>query len=270
MWNKALRMIDGASDPPFTVVSRRLKALPNGDFTPAAEISFGPGAAASGLFTALKSSDLQTLIAVLSLVNANGRVRPTCHLVAAALKISAPHAFIRLLRLTAIKWRGQPLLVRVGSFGDMVVYVPSAQIIAQRLAPKEPLVPEDDNIIVGAGRDRVYAESRARYARKREDVERELVETHGWPFSEESEVYADYMREPEPNLIGDDRHARQRLMRLGVDHKTADDLVRRFGRDRVARQVAYLPFRKAKDKVKLLVSSVEGDYEPPSILSDKR
>ena len=265
MWTRAGAIIAGAADPPFTIVHRRTLALPGGHFTPAAEVSIGPGSAASGLFAALGPHDLQTLLAVVSLVTTNGWVRPTCHQVAAALGVTRVHAFVRLMRLTKRTWRGKPVIVRVGPWGGMVVYIPSSEIVAQRLGPLEPLTPEPDRTVRAAGREAVIEASRKSYARPRADVERELAEAHGWPFSEEAEVYAEFMREGEPALAGEDRQARQRLARLGVDQRTAERLVREYGRDRVVRQIAYLPHRKAKDKAKLLVSSIESDYAPPPL-----
>jgi hypothetical protein len=261
--------IQGASDAPFTVVNRRTKPEVNGDFVPGAEVSFSKGSAASGVFKHLSAVELQTLMAVLSLVDANGRVRPTCYQVSVVLGQLPLVTYARLKHLTRKVWRGKPVLVRVGSWGDIVVYVPSSELIAHRLGPKET-AEEPSNGIAGAGRDKVIEWSRSQYARKREDVERQLVEDNGWEFWEEGSVSKDYMKEVEPHLSGDDRHARQRLMRLGVDIKTADSLVRKFGRDKIAMQVAYLPYRRFKevDKVKVLIASIEGNYPmPPELKS---
>lgn len=248
------------ANPPFTVVNRRADAKANGEFTSIAEASFDVGLLSSGLLAALSGTNAKTLIAVLSTVTANGRVCAPPHLVARTLGVPVVVARARLLALSMRSWRGRRIVFGIGD-GANAGYSVSPEIVGQRLGPLEYVDTEPRTIAV-AGRD-VFQHAREKYSRPRAEVERELASVHGWVLPEEYAVAAGMAREPEPALGTDGRHVRERLMRHGVDRHATDDLVRRCGRDRVARQIAYLPYRRAKAPTRALVSAIAADWEPP-------
>jgi hypothetical protein len=95
-------------------------------------------------------------------------------------------------------------------------------------------------------------------------VESEIDRENGGMLPEERDAAHRTSREIASALEAGGRHVRERLVKHGVDYRVADSLVRKHGRDKVARQIAYLPYRKAKNPAKILVSSIEDDYERPS------
>jgi hypothetical protein len=83
-------------------------------------------------------------------------------------------------------------------------------------------------------------------------------------LAEEIAMAEQVRKDMQSSLTGDDLHVRERLIKHGVHHKMAELLVKRHGRDAVARQIAYLPHRKnVKSPAKILVSSIEGDWDAP-------
>lgn len=57
------------------------------------------------------------------------------------------------------------------------------------------------------------------------------------------------------------------LVEAGLSHRKALEIVNRFDHDRILRQIHWLPYRNAKVPASLLVSAIEQDYEPPSLLA---
>ena len=261
MWFRRKAFPKPGANPPFTAVTRRTKAKSNGSHLPLAEVSFDRGLLSSGLLARLSGTDAKTLLAILSTVTANGRVCAPTVLVARALGVPAFVAKARLVALSLRTWRGRPVVYRVGD-GASTGYSLSPEIVGQRLGPLER---EDDpeRVIVAAGRHAVVEHARQRYSKPKDEVEAELAAAYGWVLPEEIEAARATVKEPEPTLERDERHAKERLIKHGVEPLVADDLVRRYGRDRVARQIAYLSFRKAKTPAKVLVSAIAGDWEPP-------
>lgn len=249
------------ANPPFTVVNRRANAKKNGEFTSIAEVSLDRGLLSSGLLARLSGTDAKTLLAILSTVTANGRICAPPILVARALGVPVFVAQARLIALSMRTWRGRRIAFKIGD-GANSGYTLSPEIIGQRLGPMET-ASDSGQVIAVAGREAVIAHVRETYSRQRVQVEAELASLNGWVLPEEIEAASAASREREPALTQDERHAKERLIRHGVELRVADDLIRRYGRDRVARQIAYLPYRKAKTPAKVLVSAIVGDWQPP-------
>jgi hypothetical protein len=53
-------------------------------------------------------------------------------------------------------------------------------------------------------------------------------------------------------------------MQAGVSDKVLVDLLVAYPLDLIERQLRYLPYRKAKKPVSLLVAAIQNDYEPPA------
>lgn len=58
-----------------------------------------------------------------------------------------------------------------------------------------------------------------------------------------------------------------KLVEAGLSSRKALEIVNRFDQDRILRQVHWLPYRNARVPASLLVSAIEQDYEPPSLLA---
>ena len=263
MWFRRRGIPRPGSNPPFTVVSRRADATPAGYFTPMAEIAFSRCLAASGLLSRLSATEAKTLLAVLSIVTPNGRISATARQVADAIGVPVPVAVVRLLALSRRRWRGRHVIFSVDGGGGLSAYVPSPEIVGQRLGPLETET-RVDRAAPGAGSEAVVQASRQRYARPRSVVEAEIERENGGMLPEERDAARMASQEIASTLEDADRHVRERLVKHGVDYRVANDLVRKHGRDRVATQIAYLPYRKAKNAAKMLVSSIEDDYDTPA------
>jgi hypothetical protein len=253
----------------FVVVHRRTQATKSGLFTPQASVELGPAAAVSKVLAQLSARDLQTLIAVLSLVSANGHINPTSQRVAEVLRIPRVAASIRLHHLAGRYVYGQRVLHVIPHRG-FSTFVPSESFVGLRLAPLEPADQTVAPALRLAGRERVIELSRKRFANNRVVVEQSLAERHGWVLPSELQAHARYTAEPKPLLDGEDLHVRSRLIRLGVEFYAADALVRTYGRDACARQIAVLPYRKSASPTKLLIASIQHNYAPPPVPAETK
>ncbi len=61
----------------------------------------------------------------------------------------------------------------------------------------------------------------------------------------------------------------ERLVEAGLSHRKAVEVVNRFDADRILRQLHWMPYRNAKVPASLLISAIEQDYEPPSLLASE-
>ena len=105
------------------------------------------------------------------------------------------------------------------------------------------------------GREAVVAYSRARYAKTREEVERQIGEMMGWG---------------PPAFAGDDpavadgkRQAFQAMTGFGMPKEQALDLLGRFDLAAIESQLTWLPQRNAKNPARFLAAAIDGGYDPP-------
>ena len=125
-------------------------------------------------------------------------------------------------------------------------YALSRTIVGIEQAPSEQLQPTPAPSPT-AGREAVIAHSRARYAHTRADVERQIAEMMGW--KEEGDG-------PEAKL-------RRRFLGTGLLREQIDLLIERYPRERIERQIDWLPYRNAKSPARYLLAAIENDYEAP-------
>jgi hypothetical protein len=59
------------------------------------------------------------------------------------------------------------------------------------------------------------------------------------------------------------------LVDAGLSHRKAAEIVNRFDPDRISKQLHWLPYRNPKVPASLLISAIEQDYEPPSLLASE-
>jgi len=282
---------------PFQVVLRRLEETPTGSFRPGAGVEVTPSLRTSGLFLALPEEDLASLLLVLSFVHPNGHVQPSLPELARALGEPQFRTRARMGRLLRFRWQDAPLLVEIRRESGPHAYAPSPHILGTVEAmPDSPTAGE--TVPAGcrpAGREAVLAVSRAAHSRPREDVERDIALSNGWPwpFRSIGQTLEDLRQQAlapagvPPQLPGnpptlsqpltqttmttDPNEAStsdlfQHLLLLGVSRDEAEGLMARFDAARILRQVRWLPFRKANSPSRLLIAAIEGDYEAPVAL----
>jgi hypothetical protein len=105
-----------------------------------------------------------------------------------------------------------------------------------------------------AEREAVIAHSRAKYARPRLEVEREIAELNGWEMPEE-------LMTPAEREVA---QVRSRLRIVGLSADQASALIEQFELDQITRQLDWLPYRNARNPSGFLVAAVTDDYDPPA------
>ncbi len=242
-------------DAPF-VIEHRQEDSRGGTFRPSARLILTERVRTSGLWRALAPEDFKTLTLLLTFVTPNGWCRPTLLELADAMGVSQAKATSRLERLTRTHWRGQPLAELLARPDGLDAYLPGRRLVAHEDAPppESPQAP----LARTAGREAVIAYSRARYAKTREEVERQIGEMMGWG---------------PPAFPGDDpavaegkQRAYKAVTDVGMPKDQALDLLGRFDLSAVERQIAWLPSRGAKQPARFLAAAIEGGYDMPLAL----
>lgn len=232
---------------------RQEDRTPGGYFRPASRLVLTPALRTGGLWAALPPEDFRNLILMLTFLTPNGWCRPTLLELAKAMRVSQGKATARMLRLTGIEWRGQPLVAELPRLDGLTAFVPGRALVAHEDVP--PSEPPQPALSPTAGRAAVVAHSRAHYAKTRAEVEAQIGDMMGWA---------------PPTFAGDDpavadgkRQAYQRMTDIGMPKDQALDLLARFPLEAVERQLTWLPSRKAKNPARFLLAAIEGDYEAP-------
>jgi len=170
-----------------------------------------------------------------------------------AMDVSQAKATSRLERLTRTHWRGRPLATLLARPDGLDAYIPGRPLVLhEEVSPPEPARPAP---LRTAGREAVIAYSRARYAKPRGEVERQIGEMMGWG---------------PPAFPGDDpavaegkQRAYKAMTDVSVPKEQALDLLGRFDLGDVERQIAWLPSRNAKNPARYLAAAIEGSYDMP-------
>ena len=239
---------------PFVIEHRQEDYRPSGTFRPSAHLILTQRVRTSGLWRALTPEDFKTLLLLLTFVTPNGWCRPTLPELADAMGISHPKAKGRLERLVQARWQGQPLVELLHRPDGLDAYLPGRRLVFHEDAP----VPEPPTAppVRVAGREAVIAYSRARYAKTREEVERQIGEMMGWGppvFSGD-----------DPAVAEGKRRAFQSMTNLGMPKDQALDLLSRFDLREIEQQIAWLPSRGAKNPARYLAAAIEGGYDMPA------
>ena len=239
-------------DAPF-VIEHRQEDHRGATFRPSARVILTERVRTSGLWRALAPEDFKTLVLLLTFVTPNGWCRPTLPEMAGAMDVSKAKAASRLERLTRTHWRGQPLAELLARPDGLDAYIPGRPLVThEEPSPPEPAQPDP---IRTPGREAVVAYSRSRYAKTREEVERQIGEMMGWG---------------PPAFAGDDpavaegkRRAFKAITDVGMPKEQALDLLSRFELGAIERQIAWLPSRGAKQPARFLTAAIEGSYAMP-------
>ena len=242
-----------AQGEPFIVEHRQEDRAQSGTFRPTAKLLLTPGVRTSGLWRFLTPEDFKTLVLLLTFLTPNGWCRPTLPELSEAMQVSHAKAKARIDRLLHIQWQGQPLVQRLERPDGMDAYLPGRSLLAHENAPlPEPPQPPP---LRTAGRDAVVAYSRARYAKTREEVEREIGERMGW-------TPPDFAGE-DPAVASGKQKAYQAMTNVGMPKEQALNLLSRFDLGAIESQIAWLPQRHAKNPARFLAAAIEGGYDRP-------
>ena len=251
--NQALIVSESSQEALFVIEHHQEERALSGTFRPSARLILTERVRTSGLWRALTPEDFKTLILLLTFVTPNGWCRPTLPEMAGAMEVSHAKAKARLDRLLQLQWQGQPLAALLPRPDGLDAYLPGRNLLVHEdIAPPEP--PQAAPIQT-PGREAVIAYSRARYAKTREEVERQIGEMMGWA---------------PPDFAGDDpavaegkRKAFKAMTDLGMPKEQALDLLSRFDLGAVESQIAWLPQRNAKNPARFLAAAIEGNYDRP-------
>ena len=238
-----------ADQAPFVIEHRQEDRGRGGTFRPSARLVLTDRVRTSGLWRTLTPEDAKTLVFLLTFITPNGWCRPTLPELAEAMGTSqaqgqgppgpaGPGASGRGSRSPSC-WRGRTAWTPT---------CPDAASWTTRRS-RQPEPPQAAPLRT-PGREAVVAYSRARYAKTREEVERQIGEMMGWG---------------PPAFAGDDpavaevkRKAFKAMTDLGMPKEQALDLLTRFELGEIERQVAWLPSRNAKNPARFLAAAIEG------------
>ncbi len=248
-----------AEAAPF-VIEHRQEDAADSSFRPSARLILTSRVRTSGLWRSLTPEDFANLVLILSFVTPNGWCRPTLPELADAMGVPPAKAKSRLDRLLRGTWQDQPFVELLARPDGLDAYLPSRRLVAH----EDAAVPEPVQAapVRTPGQEAVVAYSRARYAKTREDVERQIGEMMGWG---------------PPAFVGDDpavaegkRQAFEAMTGFGMPKEQALDLLARFDLGAVESQIAWLPHRNAKNPARFLAAAIEGRYDAPTAFLQER
>ncbi len=245
-----------AEAAPF-VIEHRQEDAAGSSFRPSARLILTERVRTSGLWRSLTPEDFANLVLLLSFVTPNGWCRPTLPELADAMGVSQPKAKARLERLTQASWQGQPLAEVLARPDGLDAYLPGRRLVAHEDAVQAP-EPSQEPHRPTPGREAVVAYSRARYAKTREDVERQIGEMMGW-------APPDFAGE-DPAVADGKRRAFKAMTDTGMPKEQALDLLARFDLGAIESQITWLPQRSAKNPARFLAAAIEGGYDRPLAL----
>ena len=248
---------DGVSErAPFVIEHRQEERGQGGTFRPSARLVLTDRVRTSGLWRALTPEDFKTLLLLFTYVSPNGWCRPTLPELAEAMEVSHGKAKGRMERLTRTSWQGQPLATLLARPDGLDAYLPGRRLVDHvEIAEPEP---SQAAPLRTPGREAVVAYSRARYAKTREEVERQIGEMMGW-------TPPDFAGE-DPAVAEGKRQAFKAMTDVGMPKEQALDLLGRFDLGVVESQIAWLPQRNAKNPARFLAAAIEGGYDRPLAL----
>ena len=261
---------------PFLVTHLRRDETPGGHFRPYAVVQLTPLLRTSGLLLALPPEEVKSLLFVLSFVTPNGQIAPTLLELADAMRQSPARTHALLLRLVRRTWQTHPLAYERRRDSGLTVFTLAPHLFAMRHEPAADTLsppPLPPAALEGAAthREAVLARSRAAYARPREEVEAEIARLNGWeyPFVPLGQRPGfDPATGSTPALPEDEQTAelRQQMRVAGMAEDTITGLLSRYDRDKIRQQLAWLPYRQAKDPARFLYSAIVHAYvEPPTL-----
>jgi hypothetical protein len=240
------------STAPFLIEHLRHYDRLHGDrYTPEARLLLSPALRTSGLLAALPDAEAKSLLWLLTYLRPDGRVEASVAELVAAMNTGEGKVRARMDRLAQVRWLDSPVTTLVKRDNGLDCYVLAQHLVSERQVQQPSPEPESPRRLP-AGRQAIVAHSRAAYARPRAEVERMILEQLGHqPRAADTDT-------------GPNAETRRKLLALGVLREQADLLLMNYPLERIERQIAWLPYRHAKNPARLLIAAIEHDYEPPA------
>ena len=245
-------------DPsPFVIEHYQQGRSASGAFQPASRLLVTLALRTSGLWKAVPPEELRDLVLLLTFLTPNGRIQPTLPELADAMQASHAQARSRMLRLSRRQWRGQPLVRELNRQNGLDAYLPGKHLVDSQEEMQETPLPVPAVVLPEprAGREALIANSRARYATPRAEVEADIARRMGWgtPLFENEE----------PAVAEEKRQLYEKLSEQGMPKDKALDILSRFNLGQVRSQIEWMPHRGAKNPARYLMAAIENNYEPP-------
>lgn len=197
----------------------------------------------SGLLATLTEKQLQVLVALLTFQSASGTIQASASAIAEVLGQHQDTVLVTLSQLEKTLWQDTSVVYTVQG-----QYHPSKQLVAPQAIPDAPPEPPRPKWPM-ASREQVVQHSRATYGRPIEEVEREISRQLA-PVGLES-------------LGESEREAALLLIREGVPTDQAKLVVASVLPEEIRQQIAWLPYRQAKNPARYLVAACLDHYAPP-------
>lgn len=259
---------------PFLIRVEHLDTDERGSFRPAAFVRFASSLRTSGLLAGMSPEAVRDLLMLLTFVSPNGVCAPHVEQLAEALRVPVAKARNRFERLAGVRFQGQKIVTGHQRPKGLETYSPLPW-----LAPvREDTTPHRSDtiqpIFYAAPRQAVIDHSRATYGRPRAEVEREVERQlgHHAPdngINAKQIDIAEAAKEPsnksdsEPDETAELRHS---LLRVGLLPEQVETLLARHEPLSIRRQLAWLPYRGAKNPAGFLIAAVKDNYEAPPTL----
>lgn len=212
---------------------------------------------APGFLSVIGHDEFKSLLLLLSFLSPDGRCAASVPQLAGALRLSHGKARARFERLAAVRWQGQAIVFHTQWGNGLDGFAPAPGFIP---IIEEPSEGHKMPAITVLPREVVIEHSRRAYARTRAEVEREIAEMMNWRKKGEEEAAVSA-------LSPDEQKLKEELLLVGLLSEQAEDLMKRFDPVRILRQLAWLPFRLAKNKAGYLIAAIKDDYAAPKNLS---
>ncbi len=263
---------------PFLIDLGRLKDTEGTSQAPIAGVLITRAFRTSGFLQALPAQDLKNLMLLLSFATPYGLGRPTLQQLARAMHTTESKARSRMSRLEQFPWHGGPLVRELRrSDGDVTYMVSPNYVKVVEHSAKTPTPTSDTQETLrdaapASGHERqmgpvsikdaIVANARAKYSRRRDDVEKEIVAFWDNPAGDPAQPAVSAAgRQPTSATQRDG--LREQLLDVGLDTKQTDDLLVLYDRARIEQQLLWLPHRKARNKAGLLIAALERNYDEP-------
>lgn len=260
---------------PFVIRVEHLDTDKRGAFRPGAFIRFASSLRTSGLLVAMPPEAVKDLLMLLTFVSPNGICAPHVEQLAEAMGVSVAKAHSRIERLSNVRFQGQKLVVGSQRANGLETYSPLPWLAPVREDATLPhRADEVQPILYAAPRQAVIDHSRATYSRPRAEVESEVERQLGHHHPKEaleaktsdaSRPETEQTHQPE-SAISETVEIKNRLMEVGLLPEQAEALLVRHDLLSIRRQLAWLPYRGAKNPAGFLMAAVKDNYEaPPSL-----
>ena len=231
----------------FAVEHRREGMRPT-QFVPDTRLVIAPALRTEGFLAIIPDREFRALVAVLTFLTPDGRIQATANQVAQSLGVSEKHAGERLQALCKLSWQGFPILVAVTREKAPTFYAPGYGIVTHAHEEKENNSTGDSVPYTTASREELIAQSREKYAKPREEVERIVAKGLGHEESEDDT----------PDAV-----LRRALLGVGLTRDETETLLTGFPHDAIQKQLGWLPERGARNPARYLLAAVRGDYAAP-------